>query len=148
MPVISPEILGIAFLVQSLITAFFCRTLYQTLLLVRESNRSISKGAVWLLLIPVFEKLWNFKVVSAMASSLHKEFEDRNFEIEEQPGFTFGMLYAGLSIGPSILAAIIPSLFFVAATLNFVGLIFFIKYWMQINWYRKVLKDDLHFETD
>jgi hypothetical protein len=141
--VVTPEILAIAFFVQSLIIAFFCRTLYKALLMVRESNRTISAGTVWLLLIPFFEKLWNFKVVSSVASSLHKEFTDRNFEIEEQPGLNYGMIYAVLSVGSSILIIILPALFIVGGALNIIALIFFVKYWMKINWYRKILVDDL-----
>jgi len=143
MPAITPAQFLAAFLIQTLIFVFFCLTLYKALLMVRDSNRTIPAGLVWLLLIPGFAVFWNFRVVSSMSSSLHKEFTDRNFEIEKQPGFNYGMIYAVLSVVPSVLVIIIPSLIIVAGILNVVGLIFFVKYWMKINWYRKVLEDDL-----
>jgi len=143
MPILSPGQVATAFLIQTLIFVFFCLSLYKALMIVRDSNRTIPAGLVWLLLIPGFALFWNFRVVSSMASSLHKEFTDRNFEIEKQPGFNYGMIYAVLSIAPSILVIIMPSLFIVAGILNVVGLIFFVKYWMKINWYRKVLEEDL-----
>lgn len=77
-----------------------------------------------------------------MSSSLHKEFTDRDFEIEKQPGFNYGMIYASLAVLPSILVLIVPSLMILAAILNLIGLIFFVMYWIKINWYRKVLEND------
>lgn len=77
-----------------------------------------------------------------MASSLYKEFSDRDFEIEKQPGFIYGIIYATLSVLPSIFVLISPSLMMLAAGLNVVGLIFFVMYWIKINWYRKVLDND------
>jgi len=143
MPTITPVQFIAAFFLQTLIFVFFCLTLYKALLIVRDYNRTIQAGLVWLLLIPGFALFWNFRVVSSMASSLHKEFTDRNFEIEEQPGFTYGMIYAILSLVPGILVFAIPSLAIAGLILNAVGLIFFVLYWMKINWYRKVLEDDL-----
>ena len=98
---------------------------------------------VWLLLIPGLGLFWNFKVVSSVASSLHKEFTERNFEIEDRPGFLYGMIYAVLSIAPSILLIIMPSLILLAGVLNLAAIIFFVMYWFKINWYKKVLQEDL-----
>lgn len=142
MPAITPGQYLAAFFFQTLIFAFFCWSLYKAFLKVRESNRTMPAGLVWLLLIPGFSLFWNFKVVISMASSLHKEFTDRDFEIEKQPGFIYGMIYASLAVLPSILVLISPSLMMLAAGLNVVGLIFFVMYWIKVNWYRKVLEND------
>jgi hypothetical protein len=142
MPTISPEVLTLAFLIQALIIAMFCRTLYQTILLVREPSRTIGPRFLWLLLIPFFEKFWSFRVITSISSSLHKEFTDRNFEIEDRPGYLYGMMYAVLSLFSSIIVMIDPSLILVAGVLNLTGLVFFVLYWTKINWYKKVLEDD------
>lgn len=148
MPSITPDQYLLAFFLQTLIYAFFCWALYRALLQVRVSNRVIPAGLVWLLLLPVFAALWNFVVVWTTASSLRKEFSDRDFEIQERPGLVYGMIYAVLNILPSILVFIAPSLFMLAFGLNIVGLVLFIMYWIKINWYKQVLEDDVASDSE
>jgi hypothetical protein len=148
MPAITPGQLFAAFSLQTLIFIFFCLALYKALLVIKGSNRTIPPGAVWLLLIPGFSLFWNFKVVAAISSSLYKEFTERNFEIEDRPGYTNGMIYAISSVLYPLVIMAVPSMFIPAAIINLIGLIFFVRYWMKINWYRKVLEEDVHDSSD
>jgi hypothetical protein len=36
-----------------------------------------------------------------------------------------------------------PSLILLAGALNLAAIIFFVMYWFKINWYKKVLQEDL-----
>jgi hypothetical protein len=128
-------------LLQTVVYAFFCMALYKALMMVRESNRAMQPALVWLLVIPGFVIVWNFIVVRAMTISLNKEFTDRDFEIEKSPGLTYGMLYAGLSV-VYIPLVLVPSLIVAAALVNLLSIIFFVMYWLKINWYRRVLEKD------
>jgi hypothetical protein len=142
MPEISVGQSVVAFLLVYVILSLFCLTLYKASMQVRESNRTMPSGQIWLLLIPLWSLFWNFRVVFSMTSSLYKEFTDRDFEIEEKPGFTFGIIYAVLKVVPSIVVIAMPSLFIIATILDALSYLFLAMYWMKINWYRKVLEND------
>lgn len=149
-----------------IVTVFFCLTLYNTLVLIKPWNRKIKPSWVWLLFVPLFNFFWNFFVVTAISSSIKRELEERNFEVTDRPGFVSGMFYSVIyliaAIAPYIMAATgvqaftmedvtaissgnlsVKGWFFVAlGILGLLQLIFFIQYWMKINWYKTVLKND------
>lgn len=77
-----------------------------------------------------------------MASSLYREFNERDFDIEKQPGLVPGMIYAVSSVVYPLIVVAMPTFLVVAAIISILELVFFIKYWMKINWYRKVLEND------
>jgi hypothetical protein len=80
---------------------------------------------VWLLLIPLFNVVWNFLVVTALAKSLGNEFRLRNIPTNEpEPGKGAGLAMAicgACSIIPIVnILAIIPHL------------VLWIIYWVKI----------------
>jgi hypothetical protein len=59
------------------------------------SPRTMKPGMVWLLLIPLFNVVWSFLVVLALADSLRNEFKLRNIRIEDsKPGKSIGIAMA------------------------------------------------------
>jgi hypothetical protein len=135
-----------SFLIETLIYVFFCLSLAQALKQVRPENRTIQTSSIWLFLIPVFNLFWLFVIVSKMASSIKNELIERDYEVEENPGFNIGIATAGSSILISILYIIestgvkSSTITFTLGALAIMRLIFFIQYWMKISWYRKVLE--------
>lgn len=72
---------------------FYLIELQNTLKEVKEENRFMRPGQVWLLFIPLFSVYWYFEVVSRIANSLRAEFDDRNIEVEEErPGYAAGLV--------------------------------------------------------
>ena len=73
---------------------------------------------VWLMLIPLFNLVWQFFVVFNMAKSLGAEFQKRGMAEDPNPGQTLGlvMCIGNLVCGP-------------------VGLICWILYWVKIAGY-------------
>lgn len=139
-------LLVVSFLIETLIYVFFCMSLILAINQVKPENRTIQPSSIWLFLIPVFNLFWIFVIISKMASSLRNELEDRDYEIEENPGFRIGMFVA---IVPFLTYVFYLIDFFVIknqvitliiGTLGIMRLIFFIQYWMKISWYRKVLE--------
>ena len=70
---------------------FYCLTLQKALNRVSPENRAMQPGMVWLLLIPLFNIVWNFFVVLNMAKSLGAEFKKRNIAEEPEPGKGIGL---------------------------------------------------------
>ncbi|WP_109487546.1 hypothetical protein [Occallatibacter savannae] len=95
-------------------------------------SRTMQPGRVWLVLVPLFNFVWIFFVVNALADSLENEFRLRNIAASEQkPGRTLGLAMAicmACGIIPIInLVAIIPQL------------ILWIMYRVKISGYSKLL---------
>src|SRR5579872_6112282 len=71
---------------------FYILTLQGALQKCSEASRTMQPGMVWLLLVPLFNLIWHFFVVTAMASSLGSEFKRRGMLAPEtEPGKSIGL---------------------------------------------------------
>ena len=97
---------------------FYCLTLQKALNRCSPECRAMNPPMVWLLLIPLFNIVWQFIVVLNMAKSLGAEFQKRGIAADPNPGQTLGlvMCVANLICGP-------------------VGLVCWIIYWVKIAGY-------------
>ena len=125
-----PELLVIlvfgamAFAVALIPLIFFALTLQKALDRCAPENRAMSPRMVWLLLIPFFNLIWNFIVVTRMAATLESEFRMRQIPIEQNPGQGIGIAYAILFI-----CTFVPLLGLLA---GFACLVCWIIYWVKI----------------
>jgi hypothetical protein len=94
---------------------FYLVTLQKALNRCSPESRAMNPGLVWLMLIPLFNIVWQFFIVLNMAKSLGAEFQKRGIAEEPNPGQTLGMVMCigNLICGP-------------------VGLICWIIYWVKI----------------
>jgi len=103
---------------------FFCNTLSKALSRCAPENRDMTPLKIWLLLIPGVNIVWNFYAVSAIASSLKKEYTARGIQPDKDYGRDIGLAMAVftaasmlpllfLSLATSLLAAICLSLYWV-----------------------------------
>jgi len=114
-------------------TIFYLITLQGTLNLVRFGNRKMQPGQVWLCLIPLFNIVWQFIVVDAIADSLRAEFKERNIKVdEERPGSGIGLAYCILEA-----CSLIPFVNFLTALPAFIC---WIIYWVRISNYKSMLQ--------
>lgn len=127
----------VGIIINTIILTFFCLTLKSALDEVKPNNRMLHPLVLWALLIPVVSLLINFIVVYQLSESLEKEFKERNFEIDEKPG-----LLIGLGFSTALAVVNIPMPVYISGIVAIAGLIFFVQYWMKINWYKKVLQND------
>ena len=65
------------FVVFLVIGVFYILTLRRALLLCAPANRAASPDSVWLLLIPLFNILWQFILYPRISVSLEREFRQR-----------------------------------------------------------------------
>ena len=75
----------------------FCIVVHRALAHCAPESRTMAPALTWLELIPLFGLYWTFRVVAAVASSLHNEFVRRGLPSEPAPGKGIGTAYATLS---------------------------------------------------
>ena len=115
-------LIGIVIMLIPLI--FYCLTLQKALNRVSPENRAMAPGMVWLLLIPLFNIVWQFMVVLNMAKSLGAEFKKRNLAEEADPGKSIGLTACIL-----LCCSVIP---FVGGLAGLGYLVCWIIYWVKI----------------
>jgi hypothetical protein len=84
---------------------------------------------------------------------LRKELDERNYEVKSYPTLILGLSYALISC--SALFVPVPKNIknttdsAIYGALGLAAIILFIQYWMKINWYKTVIRDDsLEHETE
>lgn len=90
--------LPILFLIVIVPAILFCVVAHRALSHCAPSSRTMAPGLVWLGLVPFVSLLWPFRVVAAVANSLHKEFVRRGLPIDPAPGKGLGTAYATLAV--------------------------------------------------
>jgi hypothetical protein len=104
---------------------FYALTLQRLLERCAPASRAMSPGLVWLLLIPLFNLVWHFVVVTNVARSLRGEFVARGIPLPEaEPGKSLGIAMCALAA-----SSWIPLLGFVTGLAGFVC---WIVYWVKM----------------
>jgi hypothetical protein len=106
---------------------FFILTLQKALERCAPQIRTITPGAVWLLLIPLFNLVWMFIVVVRISETLGNEFRRRKLEREPSPGQAVGLASCALFLG-----GFIP---FIGILARLAALVCWIIYWVKIAGY-------------
>jgi hypothetical protein len=111
---------------------FYLITLQRALERCAPESRAMPPGQVWLLLIPLFNVVWQFIVVNSIAVSLRNEFARRRIPLAEgEPGKPIGFV---LCIATVI--GIVPLVNILAGP---VSLVCWILYWVKISGYSRML---------
>ena len=121
-------LIGLIFLIPII---FFILTLQRAFERCAPAHRAMTPGLVWLLLIPLFNLIWNFMVVTNLAKSLEREYRSRNIPAQLESAKSIGLAWAILSC-----CSIIPVLGLLAALAGFVV---WIVYWVKIAGLSKAL---------
>jgi hypothetical protein len=103
---------------------FFLLTLQKAFNRCSPESRAMQPGMVWLMLIPLFNLVWQFFVVLNLTKSLAAEFRKRGIAVEPEPGKTMGLVMCIL-----FCCGIIP---FLGILCSLAGLVFWIIYWVKI----------------
>jgi len=106
-------------------TVFYLLTLQKTLARCSEQSRTTSPESVWLMLIPFFNLVYHFILVSAIARSLGNEFARRGIVSEDaEPAKSLGIAMCVLNV-----CTVIPIL---GLLCGLAGLVCWILYWVKI----------------
>lgn len=107
---------------------FFLLTLQKTLEAISNENRAMPPGNVWLMLIPLFNIVWQFIMVDKIAQSITAECAKLNIhQTDAKPTYNIGLAWNICNI-----LSFIP----------FVGLaalVTFILYWVKVADYKKLI---------
>ncbi|MBS1774381.1 MAG: hypothetical protein JST82_16105 [Bacteroidetes bacterium] len=107
---------------------FYLITLQNTLKAISFENRQMQPGNVWLLLIPVFNIVWQFILVSKVSQSIELECKKRNIPCEPQPAYTVGLVFCIANC-----VSWIPLLGWIA---GLAGLVCWILHWVKVAEYK------------
>ena len=122
----------IAFAVGLTIQIFFLLTLSRCLTAIKERNRDMEPGLVWLNLIPCVNLVWIFFIIIKIGSSLRNEYRYRRWNSSSESfGVSVGLAYAIL-----LFAGFVPYIGFIFSIASFVC---WIIYWVQIAGYTSKL---------
>lgn len=126
------QIFLIAALLGLVVTVFYLITLQKTLQAISPQNRLMPPANVWLLLIPIFNLVWQFIVINKIADSIKLECMHLNIPTDEdRPTQKIGNTKNVLSI-----CGIIPT---IGIFLSIAWLICWIIYWVKVAEYKKMI---------
>ena len=125
----------------------FLVTLQNTVAAVDRRNRHLNPGQVFLMLIPIFNYLWVYWMVTRIADSIEDELRARKMPTPlNRPGYNVGLGYA-ISLTAGTVFRFIPYMNVVAGFAALVALVLWIIYWVQIHNYRRALETNAGFYT-
>lgn len=131
LPHLLPFLFGASFLCL-LPAIFYILTLQKALERCAVTSRTMQPAMVWLLLVPLFNMIWNFFVVLALARSLSNEFARRAMPSPEaEPGQSIGMAMCICTC-----CGIIPLL---GLLTSLAAMVLWIMYWIKIAGYSQAL---------
>jgi hypothetical protein len=105
------------------ITAVICYLLYNAQNAVPPQHRKIEPGMIWLLMIPLFNLVWNFFVFPRVAESYQSAFAERGDPTKGASERSIGLAYAICAA-----CAIIPCLgVFAGLAALVLGILFLVK---------------------
>ena len=119
--VILATIIGGVFLLP---TIFYLLSIQTCLSRCSEDVRTLSPGLVWLMLIPLFNLIWHFIIVSNVTKSVRGEFEKRGIMTEPNPGQGIGLAMCILSV-----CCLIP---IINIIVGIPVLVLWIIYWVKV----------------
>ncbi|MEP7253117.1 MAG: hypothetical protein ABI683_12080 [Ginsengibacter sp.] len=107
----------------------FLLTLQKTMNVVSPQNRKMPPSNVWLMLIPIFNIVWQFIMVDKIAESIMDECAHLNISTKERkPTYN-----AGLAWNICNLLSFVPVLGAIAS------LVTFILYWVKVNEFKSLM---------
>jgi hypothetical protein len=114
-------------------TIIYLAALQKALRRCAPESRTMPPGQVWLMLIPLFNVVWQFIIVSRMASSLRNEFLRRQLPLADpEPGKTLGIAMCVL-----VATSWIPILGMLTGPAS---LVCWILYWVKIAGYSRQIE--------
>lgn len=132
-------IFGIVLVLFLIPTIFWLLTLQKALTRCRPENRTLEPAMVWLMLIPIFNLVWQFLLVNHLSDSIKNEFAALGSDPgEPNPGKGVGLAMCILN-----LASIIP---YAGALAGIAALVCWIIHWVKIAEFSARI-DSMHRES-
>ncbi len=128
---------------------FYLFTLQKTLKTIAFESRMMAPGQVWLLLVPLFNIVWQFIIVSRLSDSIKNECMRLNLPLpESKPTYTLGitmtLLYLGSLIFNNMHFQNVAFFSLIAGLMALASLVCWIVYWVKINSYKNLFIANQH----
>ncbi|MHB1765682.1 MAG: hypothetical protein ACYCS1_09185 [Gammaproteobacteria bacterium] len=103
---------------------FYLITMQSALQAVQPDRRSLTPGLVWLNLIPIFNLVWNFFIVSHVSHSLRREFASRGVTNVGDCGYGLGIAMSVL-----VVCTVVPFLGWISWIAS---VVLWILFWVKV----------------
>ena len=113
-------------LIAVVVAIFYLLNLQNLMKSIKEENREVSPGNVWLMLIPVFSLIYAFILYPKISASVKKELESRGMEGD-------GSKNLGLALAITGALGVVPVVNAIASLAN---LVIFIIWWSKTAGYK------------
>src|SRR5687768_1701236 len=137
-------IIAFAILLMLIPAIFFLLTQQNTLKAIRPENRFMSPGEVWFQLIPLFNIVWQFIVVTKIAKSIKKELASRDqFSFDANPDDYVDLendrptYQIGIAMCILVTAGVIPV---IGTLFSLAGLVCWIIYWVKLSQFKSQIE--------
>ena len=111
----------------------FLWNIRKTIKTIKPENRIVKPNHVWLMLIPLFNLVYQFFLVQRVSQSLFNEFNDRNLPTKPlNTAYNLGMVACIMNI-----LSLVPPLAFFA---SFLVMVFMFAFWTRLFFIRKTLE--------
>ena len=108
------------------VSIFYLLNLQNLMKSIKEENREVSPGNVWLMLIPVFSLIYAFILYPKISASVKKELESRGMEGDGSKNLALALaITGGLSVVP-----------FLNTIAGLANLVIFIIWWSKTAGYK------------
>ena len=114
-------------IVAIVVAIFYLMNLQNLMKSIKEENREVSPGNVWLMLIPIFSLIYAFILYPKISASVKKELESRGMEGD-------GSKNIGLALAITGALGVVPVVQGIAGLAN---LVIFIIWWVKTAQYKK-----------
>jgi hypothetical protein len=118
----------------------FLFTLNNTLLVIKPKNRHTQPSSVWLMLIPLYNLVWQFILYRRLINSITAEYKARGYHETAEQSYRIGVTSAIVLITSSFASRSesIPPL--IETLLTLTGLVTWGIFWIQISNHRNRIK--------
>ncbi len=117
-----------------IVAIFYLLNLQNLLKEIKDENRDVNPGNVWLMLIPLFSIVYAFILYPKISSSVKKEFESRGDTSKGDGGKNIGL---ALAVTGAVSILPIPV---IGTLVGLANLVLFIIWWVKTAGYKKSLK--------
>ena len=121
----------------------FIMTLKNVLLAVRPLNRTTQPSSVWLLLIPLFNLVWQFLLYSKIRDSINAEYRSRGLSSSADVTYSWGVTSATILLLTTIVNSFTErtsALRLWSSLVSLIGIITWVVFWIQMHQHKKQLQ--------
>lgn len=117
----------------------FLMAMNSVLTIISPANRRTEPSSVWLMLIPLFNLVWQFILYKKLTDSITAEYRSKGLTDTADRSYKIGMIAASCLAGSTVIGAIWDERSAGQSILSLIGLIAWIALWVQVNNHRKRL---------